>query len=72
MIETSLQFTLKNAAEEKQTITLKNPKPNLTNQEVTNAIRTIVDSGVLTIKGSPVASVSSVKLIERTITEFAA
>lgn len=72
MVETSLQITFKNAEEDKQTITLKNPKENLTSQEISTAIRTMIDAGALTIKGSPIATASSIKLIERTVTEYAA
>lgn len=64
----SLTFTLGNG--KNASLSIKEPKFNLTEQEVKSAISTIIDQQAFARNGEVFTSIKSAKLIERYVTNY--
>ena len=63
-----LQLTFTNANNQSLTISIDNPKANLTEAEVNAAMQTIIDQGVFAKEGYVFNSKKSAKIVERNVT----
>lgn len=70
MLEKMLQIVFKTANDKPVTLSIKEPKTNLTEQEVNAAIQTILDQQVFAKDGALFSSVKSAKLVERYTTKY--
>lgn len=52
------------------TISLSNPKPNLTSTDVSNAMQTIIDQDVFHNEGAALVAIKQARIIEKTVTEI--
>ena len=69
-MEKTLSISFNLADGKSTTISVKEPKPNLTEQEVKSAVSTILAQQAFAKDGVPYASVKSAKLIERYVTTY--
>lgn len=65
-----LQLTFTNAYNKSMTISIDNPKANLTEAEVNAAMQTIIDQGVFAFEGSVYSIKKSARVVERNVTDF--
>ncbi len=68
--EKTLQLAFSLVDGKSSTITIKDPKESLTEQEVHAAIATIVSQQAFTRGGGAYVAAKSAKIIERTVTPF--
>ncbi|MGL5634234.1 MAG: DUF2922 domain-containing protein [Sarcina sp.] len=66
----TLSMTFKNEAGKNSVITLKNVKPDITNEQVQNAMDTIVASNLFITPLGNIVSAVSADLVEKAVTEF--
>lgn len=52
------------------TITINDPKPNLTSTEVETVMQTIINSDIFHHEGYPLVGISQARIVERNITMF--
>ncbi|MBB5148585.1 MULTISPECIES: DUF2922 domain-containing protein [Ureibacillus] len=52
------------------TLSLNDPKPNLTSTDVSNAMQMIINQDVFHLDGAPLAGVKQARLIDKTITDI--
>ena len=65
-----LQLTFTNALNQTLTISIDNPKANLTEAEVNAAMQTVIDQGVFAKEGYVFNSKKSARIVERNVTPF--
>ncbi|MEK4386148.1 DUF2922 domain-containing protein [Solibacillus sp. FSL W7-1464] len=65
-----LQLTFANIAGNTMTISINDPKPNLTEAEVNAAMQTIIDQEVFSKDGFLFNVKKSASIVERNVTEF--
>ena len=65
-----LQLTFTNDLNQTLTISIDNPKANLTEAEVNAAMQTIIDQGVFAKEGYVFNSKKSARIVERHVTPF--
>ncbi len=63
-----LKFDLANG--KTTTLTVNDPKQNLSAAEVQTAMQTIIDSNIFHSNGSSLVAINLARIVERTITEF--
>lgn len=52
------------------TISVNNPKPNLTSTDVSNAMQTIIDQDVFHHEGDALVGLKQARIIDKTVTEI--
>ena len=63
-----LKFTLSN--EKTMTLTIPNPKDNLTDEQITAAMQAIVTANVFDREGSYIVGIHSARIVDRDVIEF--
>ncbi|MFD1204327.1 MULTISPECIES: DUF2922 domain-containing protein [Sporosarcina] len=66
----TLQLHFNTAAGKQTTLSVDNPRGDLTSEEVEDAMQLIIDANVFEVDGSPLATLKSARLIERNVTEL--
>lgn len=66
----TLQLTFLTAGDRRVTLTVDEPKSNLTEQEVRTAMEEIIQSGIFEINDFPFASAVSAQVVERDVTNI--
>ena len=66
----TLQLTFLTASDKKVTLSVDEPKIGLTEEEVSQAMETVIASRVFEIGDYPFASAVSAKIVERSVTEL--
>ena len=66
----TLQLNFETAAGKKTMLTVDEPRESLTGQEVEKAMQEIIDAGIFEIEASPLTTVVSAWIVERTVTEL--
>lgn len=66
----TLQLTFLTAGEKKVTLSVDEPKPNLTEDEVIAAMGVVIESGIFEIDDYPFAEAVSAKIVERSVTDL--
>ena len=67
-----LRMTFLNAAGNRVSITLDNPRDDITQAEVQTAMNTIITKNILVTSGGELASIDSAAIIETTTTDIIA
>ena len=70
MLEKTLQMVFNSASDKPVTLSIKEPKSSLTEQEVNAAIQTILNQQVFAKDGAAYISIKSAKLVERYVTKY--
>lgn len=52
------------------TLTVNEPKPNLTATEVQTVMQTIIDSDIFHSNGSSLVAINQARVVDRTVSEF--
>lgn len=52
------------------TLSLNDPKPNLTSSEISNAMQSIINHDVFHVEGASLSSIKQARLIDKTITNI--
>lgn len=71
MLTTTLQLLFANAAGRQVTISLLDPRPDLTGAQVQAAMQTIIDRNVFTSAGGPLAGINGARIVSREVTDIA-
>ncbi len=66
----TLELIFETAANKAVTLTVDEPKSDLTAQELSVGMQAIIDQNVFEVGGSPLASVKGARVAERTIVEY--
>ena len=66
----TLQLNFSTADDKKVMLTVDEPREDLTEQEVSTTMQTIIDSGVFEIEDFPLESVVGARVVERTVTDL--
>lgn len=70
MMAKTLQLTFLTAGDKKVTLSVDEPKADLTKEEVEAAMEEIIEAGVFEVEDHPFASKVSAKIVEREVTEL--
>lgn len=65
-----LQLQFETAQGKNVTISVDEPKTNLTETEIQNGMLAIIASNAFQSDGSPLAAIKSAKVVDRTVTEI--
>ncbi|KAA0955511.1 DUF2922 domain-containing protein [Sporosarcina sp. ANT_H38] len=66
----TLQLNFSTASGKKVTLTVDEPRADLTPQSIETAMQEIIDANVFEINGAPLATVVGARVIERNVTEL--
>lgn len=64
----TLQLNFKTASDKKVMLTVDEPQPDLTEEQVSAAMQEVIDSGVFIVDDYPLAAIVSARIVERTVT----
>lgn len=67
----TLQMSFSTATGKKVTLTVDEPRSDLTAQSVEAAMQEIITSGVFEVDGAPLAAIVGSRIVERNVTELA-
>ncbi|MGM0898030.1 MAG: DUF2922 domain-containing protein [Bacillota bacterium] len=66
----TLELIFETAANKAVTLTVDEPREDLTAQEITTGMQTIVDQNVFEVGGSAFALAKGARVVERTVVEY--
>ncbi|MGE7918341.1 DUF2922 domain-containing protein [Viridibacillus sp. NPDC093762] len=65
-----LQLQFKNAGDKNYTLNVDAPKDSLTEQEISDAMVAIIDSGVFLVHGEPLTTIKGAQIVDRQVREY--
>ncbi|MCM3388394.1 DUF2922 domain-containing protein [Ureibacillus chungkukjangi] len=65
-----LELKFDTANGKSMTLTVDNPKENLTGDEVENAMQEIISSNIFHNNGASLVAINQARIVERTVSEF--
>lgn len=68
----TLELIFETAAGKAVTLTVDEPRENLTAQELFTGMQAIVDQNVFEVSGSPLATAKTARIVERNVVEYQA
>lgn len=66
----TLQLTFQTTGDKKVTLTVDEPKEDITKEEVEATMDEIIEAGLFEVEDHPFASAVSAKIVEREVTEL--
>lgn len=66
----TLELIFETAAGKNVTLSIDDPRENLTNEELQTSMQTIIAQNVFEVEGSPLASAKNARVIDRNVVEY--